>query len=68
MLSGLVLAVRGTGGPDELAQRRLREGGKQHLPTGILISETIGGESRAKKEDGRGAKGVRRAQIEEGSE
>ena len=57
LLSGLVLAVRGTGGPDELAQRRLREGGKQHLPTGFSIRETIqtsGGESRPKKEDARG--------------
>ena len=59
LLSGLVLAVRGTGGPDELAQRRLREGGKQHLPTGISIRETIqtsGGESRAKQGDGKGEK------------
>ena len=39
VLSGLVLAVQGTGGPDELARRRLREGGKQHLPTGISIRE-----------------------------
>ena len=67
LLSGLVLAVRGTGGPDELAQRRLREGGKQHLPTGISIRETSGGESRAKKEDGKGEKGWRRKQIEAGS-
>ena len=37
LLSGLVLAVQGTGSPDELAWRRLREGGKQHLPTGMLI-------------------------------
>ena len=67
MLSGLVLAVRGTGGPDELAQRRLREGGKQHSPTGMLIRETSGGESRAKKEDGKVEKGWRRKQIEAGS-
>ncbi len=68
LLSGLVLAVRGTGGPDELAQRRLREGGKQHSPTGMLIRETSGGESRAKQEDGRREKGGRREQIDEGYE
>ena len=68
VLSGLVLAVRGTGGPDELARRRLREGGKQHLPTGILIRERRGGESRAKKEDGGEKRGERREKRDEGRE
>ena len=52
LLSGLVLAVRGTGGPYELARRRLREGRKQHLPTGILIRERGGGaEGREQREE-----------------
>ena len=60
MLSGLVLAVQGTGGPDELARRRLREGGKQHLPTGILIRER-----RWKREEGREKREERREKREE---
>ena len=63
MLSGLVLAVRGTGGPYELARRRLREGGKQHLPTGILIRER-----RWKREERRVKREERREKREKREE
>ena len=35
--SGLVLAARGTGGPDDPMGRRPHGGGKQHLSTGIMV-------------------------------
>ena len=77
MLSGLVLAVRGTGGPDELAQRRLREGGKQHLPTGISIRERRQtrverreklGEERKEAEGGPEKRKKRRGKAEKGED